>query len=67
MRYSTDKDCHALIVGLVSSGWTYLPKGRHGKLRAPGGGMLVFSRTPSDWRTVRNLRRDLRYLVREHS
>lgn len=60
MRYSTDKDCQALIAALVSAGWTYKAKGKHGKLLAPGGGILVFSRTPSDWRAMQKIRRDIR-------
>jgi hypothetical protein len=32
----------------------------HYKVLVPGGGLVVVPRTPSDWRSIRNIRSDLR-------
>ncbi|MDN4573659.1 hypothetical protein DBB29_08735 [Pandoraea cepalis] len=59
-HYSSDKDMHAVVADLVKDGWTYQAKGRskHPKVIAPNGRKMTYPLTPSDWRAVRNLRRD---------
>lgn len=62
MHYCNDKDINQLIRGMVRLGWRY-ERGRHGKLYHPSGqGFIVFPRTPSDHRSLLNLRRDIRRL-----
>lgn len=63
--YSTDKDFNRFIAGLVRTGWTFQPKGhrKHAKLIAPNGRSLTIAGSPSDWRALRNLRRDTEYLA----
>ncbi|OLL33691.1 hypothetical protein BTH42_00505 [Burkholderia sp. SRS-W-2-2016] len=59
-HYSNDKDVNAAVANLVRGGWTVQAKGRskHPKLIAPNGYRMAFPLTPSDWRALRNLRRD---------
>ncbi|KVS42095.1 hypothetical protein WK35_25440 [Burkholderia vietnamiensis] len=59
-HFSSDKDMHAAIASLVRDGWTHQTKGRgkHPKVIAPNGRAMSYPLTPSDWRAVRNLRRD---------
>lgn len=61
MRYCSDKEVDRLIRRLVSQGWLYRNGSKHGRLAHPAGSpVLTVSRTPSDWRSVRNFFRDLR-------
>lgn len=63
MRYSTSKEIDLLVKDMVRSGWRYV-SGKHGKLYHPKGhGLITFSRTPSDYRAILNLRRDIRKLT----
>lgn len=60
MRYCNDKDINQLVKGMVQSGWRF-QRGRHGKLYHPAGvGFITFPNTPSDHRSLLNLRRDIR-------
>ncbi|HNA86183.1 MAG TPA: hypothetical protein PLB04_11485 [Nitrospira sp.] len=62
MQYCNDKDIDQLIKGMVRSGWRF-ERGRHGKLFHPLGlGFITFPKTPSDHRSLLNLRRDIRRL-----
>lgn len=62
MQYSSDKDINLLIKDMVRSGW-HFEQGRHGKLYHPAGvGFLTVSKTPSDYRCILNIRRDIRRL-----
>ena len=61
MRYSSMKELHVEVKRLVHLGWMYQAGGKHGKLRHPSGyPMVVFARSPSDWRTVANFKREVR-------
>lgn len=63
MRYCQNKDIDRLISKLVHAGWTF-SKGRHGKLRPPGGsGCITVSLTPSDGQAVHAVRRDVKRLA----
>ncbi len=63
MHYSNDKDINLLIKGMIRSGWRF-ERGRHGKLYHPeGAGFVTFPKTPSDHRSLLNLRRDIRRLL----
>lgn len=60
MRFHLDRDLNKLIGEYVRKGWTYR-QGRHGKLRTPDGRYFVtIACTPSDHRSLLNIRRDLR-------
>lgn len=63
MRYCRDQNINQLIDAFVRKGWTY-SQGRHGKLRTPNGRHFVtIPCTPSDHRSLLNLKRDLRHVV----
>ncbi len=64
-HYSSNKDMHAAVASLVRDGWTHQAKGkaRHPKVIAPNGRKMTYPLTPSDWRAVRNLRRDAEHLA----
>lgn len=67
MQYCQDKDINRFIAELIKSGWNF-ERGRHGKLRHPKGiGFLTIPKTPSDRRTLQNIRRDMRSLERRVS
>lgn len=60
MRYCRDKQINKLVADLVRDGWQF-SRGKHGKLRNPfGTGFVTIPSTPSDYRTFRNLCRDVR-------
>lgn len=62
MRYCCDKDINKVIAELVRDGWTF-SRNRHGKLQQPNGfGFVVIPCTPSDHRSLLNLKRDIRRL-----
>lgn len=61
MKFSRDKDVNRMVSQLVREGWRYRRGGKHGKLFSPGAiGFLTIPATPSDHRTLHNLRRDVR-------
>lgn len=63
MKFSQDKEVNCLVWSLVREGWCYRRGGKHGKLFAPtAGGFLTVPGSPSDHRTIHNMRRDLRKL-----
>jgi hypothetical protein len=59
-RYSCDKDLDALVRKMIRKGWTYRRRSRHGCLSSPHGGRVMVSCTPSDRRTLVNLRAQIR-------
>lgn len=67
MRYCNNKDVNQLVRELVQAGWTF-QRGRHGRIFHPTGlGSVTISLTPSDYRCLMKIRRDLRNLAREIS
>ncbi len=61
MRFSSDKDVNRLVCELVREGWQYRRGGKHAKLISPEAtGFLIISGSPSDHRTIHNMRRDVR-------
>jgi hypothetical protein len=63
MRYCCDKEINRLVAKLVREGWSFT-RGRHGKLRKrDGSGFVTVPITPSDRRSLLNLRSDIRRLV----
>jgi len=60
MRYCQDKDINRLVAEMVRSGWNF-DRGRHGKLYHPAGqGFITIPKTPSDRRSLLNIKRDIR-------
>jgi predicted RNase H-like nuclease len=63
MRFSRDKDVNRLVCELVREGWRYRRGGKHGKLFSPETtGFLTIPGSPSDHRTLRNMRSDVQKL-----
>lgn len=63
MKFNRNKDVNRLVSRLVREGWLYRRGGKHGKLFAPEAtGFLTISASPSDHRTLHNMRRDVRKL-----
>lgn len=64
MKFSRDKDVNRLVSQLIREGWRYRRGGKHGKLSSPDAtGFLTISASPSDHRTLHNMRRDVRKLL----
>lgn len=60
MRYCRDKEINWLMAELVREGWIF-SRGRHGKLRRPDRSSFVtIPSTPSDHRSLMNLRCHIR-------
>lgn len=63
MRYCPDKDTNKLVRALVQQGWHYVRRRKHGCLITPDRQhSVVVSTSPSDWRNLYNLRRDIRHV-----
>lgn len=61
MKYSADKDVDLLVRALIKEGWIFRRGKKHGRLASPSGGYgITVSGTPSDHRTLLNMRRDVR-------
>ncbi|ENO74699.1 hypothetical protein C664_19211 [Thauera sp. 63] len=61
MKYCSNKEMNCLIRKLVREGWGFRRGGKHGKLSHPSGWPIVtVAKSPSDWRSLENFRRDLR-------
>ncbi|MBW6416376.1 hypothetical protein [Celeribacter sp. PS-C1] len=65
MYYSKDKTLNEVIANEVNLGARYVHGKKHAKLFLAGGGLLVFSRTPSDHRAYRNVKAELARLHRQ--
>lgn len=64
MKFSTNKDVNRFVRELIRRGWRYRRGGKHGELVSLGvAGFLTIPSSPSDQRTIQNLRRDVRRLV----
>jgi len=61
MKYSKCREINNIVKILVRQGWLFQQGGKHGQIRPPScGGTLTVPKTPSDWRSFKNFRRDLR-------
>lgn len=60
MKYSSDKDIHRLIRNLVSQGWQFKRRSKHGRLISPSGAAITVSTSPGDTKTLQILRSRIR-------
>lgn len=67
MYYSKVKMLNKIIAAEVGSGARLVHGKKHAKLLLAGDGLLVFSRTPSDRRAVRNVKAELARLHRRRA
>ncbi len=59
-HYCSDKDVNKLICELVRTGANFFPGKKHGKLCLPSGKIITVPKSPSDCRTLLNIRSYLR-------
>lgn len=65
MNYSCSKDIDLIVRRHIDSGWRYQRGKKHGSLVPPTGWpRVVIPGTPSDWRSLRNFERDLKWARR---
>jgi hypothetical protein len=67
MYFSKDKELNKVIAEEVKSGARYVSGKKHAKLFLASGGLLVFSRTPSDRRAFQNVKAELSRLHRQQA
>lgn len=61
MGPTSNKDINKYVHKLVASGWNYEYRGKHIALKRPNSGQIVIiSRSPSDRRVVKNLKKIVR-------
>lgn len=65
MRYSSSKDVDRLVRSYVRRDWVFRRGAKHGRLSPPGSARFAtIPGTPSDCRSLANLRRDLERIER---
>lgn len=61
MKYCSNKDINKLICQLIRQGWSFQHGSKHGRLTHPDKQrVLIVAKSPSDFRSFSNFRRDLR-------
>lgn len=64
MKYCSNKEIDQLIRQLIRQGWCFYRGSKHGRLTHPSGlPTLTVARSPSDFRSLDNFRRDLRRAI----
>ncbi len=62
MKYCSNKEINKLICSLVRQGWSFHRGSKHGRITHPRGRpTLTVAMSPSDSRSLHNLRSDLRH------
>ena len=56
MRMTSDKDLNALLKEAAENGWVFTKTPNHIKAKHPSGKTATISRSPSDARTLKNVR-----------
>ncbi len=61
MKYCSNKEIDRVVRQLIRQGWRFRRGGKHGRLTHPDGQQtLTVAKSPSDYRSLLNFRRDLR-------
>ena len=60
MNLTNNKDLKKLLKEAESAGWMFLMNRNHIKGKHPNGQTTTISRSPSDWRVLKNIQRDLK-------
>jgi hypothetical protein len=60
---TTNKDLRRLLEDAEKEGWKFKANRNHIKGKHIGGATITMSRTPSDYRAVRNIKRDFKYAL----
>lgn len=55
-----NKELKKLLKDAELHGWVFIRSKAHIKGRHPSGQTTTISRTPSDWRVIKNIQRDLK-------
>jgi hypothetical protein len=57
---TSNKELKKLLKNAEGEGWLFIPSSNHIKGKHPNGQTTTISRTPSDWRVLKNIQRDLK-------
>jgi len=60
LKLSKDKNINTLVNDLISVGWKYKRRKKHGSIISPKGNMIIIPSTPSDRRAFYNFRQGVR-------
>jgi hypothetical protein len=60
MKLTSNKDLRSLLRDAEQNGWTFSRKRKHIKGVRADGKIVTLGTTPSDWRALKNMQRDLR-------
>lgn len=61
-KYSSNKDLNKLIHSFIKHGWELTAHRKHLKLSSPKGSKAIISKSPSDYRAISNIKRQLKNL-----
>ena len=62
LRLSKDKNINTLVNEMISVGWKYKRRTKHGSIVSPKGRMLIIPSTPSDRRAFYNFRQAVKVI-----
>lgn len=62
LKLSKDKNINTLVNNLISVGWKYKRRKKHGSIVSPTGNMLIIPSTPSDRRAFYNFRQAVKVI-----
>lgn len=63
-KHSSNKDLNQYIRQLVSDGWVYVRRRKHGRLISPDKCLITtVPGSPSDYRAVRNFKKDIQRMT----
>lgn len=60
MKYCVCKDIDREVRAQIRNGWHFEKRRKHGRLVSPSGAFVCVPSTPSDYRALRNFRRDVK-------
>lgn len=66
LKLSKDKNINTLVNKLISIGWKYKRRTKHGSIISPKGKQLIIPSTPSDRRAFYNFRNAVRTINGSH-